>query len=81
MEAATRSSQFLLVKDLWGQVEESHHATEPNALAAAQPLWCCWVLFRAAPEALTELTCGGIGFAHGSIRKGTIEKHARQAHI
>ena len=83
MPAATESP-LVLAKDLWGEVTEQGFTDEPTARAAAKQLNACWVLFRhtalkkggqAVAHTYTELAKGGIGFAHGNVRKYVYAKH------
>lgn len=48
---------------------ESNLGGESEAEHAAAALKCCWVLFRKEGTELLELKSGGVGMAHGSIRK------------
>ena len=73
-------SHYMLICEVGtNKFEESTHATEKAARAAAKRLWCSWVLYRATSPStgdvtagereLQEVAAGGMGFAHESIRK------------
>ena len=84
MPPAAADCPLVLAKDNWGTVTEQGFTDEPTARAAAKQLNVCWVLFRhtalkksGQPVAHTyqELAKGGMGFAHGNIRKFVFAKH------
>ena len=81
---APAESPLVLAKDLWGEVTEEGFTDEPTARAAAKQLKACWVLFKhtaltqggqPVAHTYTELAKGGVGFAHGNIRKFMNSKH------
>ena len=79
------SDAFLVICEVgFGTYTVDRYSNESEARAAAQKLWCCWVLYRSDPSGtqLAELTCGGVGFAHPAIRKyaeTNIKSKARDA--
>ena len=57
-----------------------HFGDESSALRKAAMLWCCFVLFkRYNGSEFQELTHGGVGFVHGSIRTNAITKFKAEA--
>ena len=61
---------------LWNFVDKTFQ-TEASAHAAAAKLMCCWVLYARTKSSafLYELSCGGIGLAHASIREHVTQKY------
>ena len=45
-----------------------------QALSAAWPLWCCWVLYREEGASYQEIASGGVGFACYAIRNFVRDK-------
>ena len=51
-------------------VVEEHHDTADAALASAKAQWCSYVLYTmSSTRELSEISSGGLGFAHATIRR------------
>lgn len=72
------AGRFLLAKEYGPRyIVEKIFPTEDLAREAASALWCSWVLFHMPlGRAPSELTSGGLGFAHDTIR-GHVEASHR----
>ena len=73
--AAPWSDGFVVVAEIgWAAFGEgsyvvSRYLREREAMAAAQQLWFCWIVYKESGTAYHELARGGVGFAHAAIRK------------
>ena len=71
-----------------GEMSIQRFGREKDARKASWRLWSCWVLYREMGESYEEVSKGGMGFSHDTIRGYVTEKLAamkrearQQSHI
>ena len=71
-----------------GEMSIQRFGREKDAHKASRRLWSCWVLYREKGESYEEVSKGGMGFSHDTIRGYVTEKLAamkrearQQSHI